>query len=55
MLYFGEKDNEDFDFIFKTVISKPKLNKDGNLSIDYTIPSLLNLEQKGLESLKLRR
>ena len=27
MLYFGERDNEDFDFIFRTVISKPLINK----------------------------
>lgn len=34
---------------------KPKPNKDGDPVIDYTVPSLLNLEQKGLETLRLRK
>jgi hypothetical protein len=34
MLYFGEKDNKNFSFIFRTVLSKPKLNQDSALIIN---------------------
>ncbi len=34
MLYFGEKEKGFFDFIFKTVISKPELKEDSAIIID---------------------
>jgi len=34
MLYFGEKDDKNFDFVFKSVISKPEFNKESAIIIN---------------------
>lgn len=34
MLYFGEKDENNFDFIFRTIISKPELNENSAIVVE---------------------
>jgi hypothetical protein len=34
MLYFGEKDEKNFDFVFRTIISKPELNENSALVVE---------------------
>ena len=34
MLYFADKDNQNFDFIFRTIISKPNLNENSALVVE---------------------
>jgi len=35
MLYFSEKDTENFDFVFRSILSKPELNQDSGIIIDF--------------------
>lgn len=35
MLYFGEKDAENFDFIFRSILSKPELNENSAIVVDF--------------------
>jgi hypothetical protein len=34
--HFGNKDDKNFDFVFRTIISKPELNENSAITIDFT-------------------